>query len=140
VRFYKDAISRVFLGKNFKKPLAFFALKWYVVSNKSETWIHLLSERLLRLCTRFCSYLAIFFIYLLIIYPACPARDEKSDDPPARVIAFSFVGRLPDCSAGLTSCACLSSLFLPLAAVVAVAQGLSLLRCAQQTRSPPKPC
>ena len=35
--------------------------------------------------------LAIFFIYLLIIYPACPARDEKSDDPPARVIAFSFI-------------------------------------------------
>lgn len=26
-----------------------------------------------------------------IIYPACPARDEKSDDPPARVIAFSFI-------------------------------------------------
>jgi len=37
--------------------------------------------------------LAIFFIYLLIIYPACPARDEKSDDPPARVVAFSFAHR-----------------------------------------------
>jgi hypothetical protein len=41
VRFYKNAISRVILGKNFKKPLAIFVLKWYVVSNKSETWIHL---------------------------------------------------------------------------------------------------
>ncbi len=24
--------------------------------------------------------IAIFFIYLLIIYPACPARGKKSDD------------------------------------------------------------
>ena len=48
-------------------------------------------ERQLRLRMRLCFYLAIFFIYLLIIYPACPARDEKSDDPPARVIAFSFI-------------------------------------------------
>ena len=39
--------------------------------------------------------IAIFFIYLLIIYPACPARDEKSDDPPARVVAFSFVCGCP---------------------------------------------
>jgi hypothetical protein len=42
VRFYKNAISRVFLGRNFKKTLAISVLKWYVVSNKSETWIHLL--------------------------------------------------------------------------------------------------
>ena len=48
-------------------------------------------ERLLRLRIRLCFNLAIFFIYLLIIYPACPARDEKSDDPPARVVAFSFI-------------------------------------------------
>ena len=40
VRFYKNAISRVFLGRNFKKPLAISVPKWYVVSNKSETWIH----------------------------------------------------------------------------------------------------
>ena len=52
-------------------------------------------EQQLRLRTRLCFYLAIFFIYLLIIYPACPARDEKSDDPPARVIAFSFVQDCP---------------------------------------------
>ena len=39
--------------------------------------------------------IAIFFIYLLIIYPACPARDEKSDDPPARVVAFSFARSRP---------------------------------------------
>jgi hypothetical protein len=42
VRFYKNAISRVFLGRNFKKALAISVLKWYVVSNKSKTWIHLL--------------------------------------------------------------------------------------------------
>jgi hypothetical protein len=42
VRFYKNAISRVFLGRNFKKPLAISVPKWYVVSNKSEAWIHLL--------------------------------------------------------------------------------------------------
>ena len=52
-------------------------------------------ERLLWLRARLCFYLAIFFIYLLIIYPACPARDEKSDDPPARVVAFSFVCGCP---------------------------------------------
>ncbi len=43
----------------------------------------------------FVFHLAIFFIYLLIIYPACPARDEKSDDPPARVVAFSFAHSRP---------------------------------------------
>ena len=52
-------------------------------------------ERQLRLRMRLCFYLAIFFIYLLIIYPACPARDEKSDDPPARVVAFSFAHSRP---------------------------------------------
>ena len=52
-------------------------------------------EQQLRLRTRLCFYLAIFFIYLLIIYPACPAWDEKSDGPPARVIAFSFVRGCP---------------------------------------------
>jgi len=41
VRFYKNAISRAFLGIIFKKPLAISVSKWYVVSNKSETWIHL---------------------------------------------------------------------------------------------------
>ena len=92
VRFYKNAISRVILGKNFKKPLAIFVPKWYVVSNKSETWIHLhLWSSNFGSARAFVFDLAIFFIYLLIIYPACPARDEKSDDPPARVIAFSFI-------------------------------------------------
>jgi hypothetical protein len=93
VRFYKNAISRVFLGRNFKKPLAISVLKWYVVSNKSETWIHLLWSSNFGSAHAFVFHLAIFFIYLLIIYPACPARDEKSDDPPARVVAFSFARR-----------------------------------------------
>ena len=65
-------------------------------------------ERQLRLRIRLCFYLAIFFIYLLIIYPACPARDEKSDDPPARVVAFSFVH---DCSLGWDEPECPLSIF-----------------------------
>ena len=65
-------------------------------------------ERQLRLRIRLCFYLAIFFIYLLIIYPACPARDEKSDDPPARVVAFSFVH---DCPFGWDEPECPLSIF-----------------------------
>ena len=50
-------------------------------------------ERFFAQHNTFVLKIAIFFIYLLIIYPACPARDEKSDDPPARVVAFSFARR-----------------------------------------------
>ena len=34
--------------------------------------------------------IAIFFIYLLIIYPACPARGKKSDDPTCTGHRFFF--------------------------------------------------
>ena len=35
--------------------------------------------------------LAIFFIYLLIIYPACPARGKKSDDSTCTSHRFFFL-------------------------------------------------
>ena len=35
--------------------------------------------------------IAIFFIYLLIIYPACPARGKKSDDPTCTGHRFFFL-------------------------------------------------
>ena len=77
-----------------KKPCNFSAIVLLLYPTKAECWIH--TSRCP--CFSFCFYLlifAIFFIYLLIIYPACPARDEKSDDPPARVVAFSFVHGCP---------------------------------------------
>jgi len=41
VRFSKNAIFRTFIGEKSKKGLVILPKKWYVVSNKSETWIHL---------------------------------------------------------------------------------------------------
>ena len=37
--------------------------------------------------------IAIFFIYLLIIYPACPARGKKSDDSTCTSHRFFFLSR-----------------------------------------------
>ena len=37
---------------------------------------------------------AIFFIYLLIIYPACPARGKKSDDSTCTSHRFFFLSVL----------------------------------------------
>ena len=65
-------------------------------------------ERFFAQHNTFVLKIAIFFIYLLIIYPACPARDEKSDDPPARVVAFSFVH---DCPFGWDEPECPLSIF-----------------------------
>jgi hypothetical protein len=95
VRFYKNAISRLFLRKILKNLLQFLLQSGMLYPTKAKLGYILTLERLLRLRARLCFYLAIFFIYLLIIYPACPARDEKSDDPPARVVAFSFVCGCP---------------------------------------------
>lgn len=75
-----------------KKPCNFSAIVLLLYPTRAGCWIH--TSRCP--CFSFCFHLlifAIFFIYLLIIYPACPARDEKSDDPPARVVAFSFARR-----------------------------------------------
>ena len=38
--------------------------------------------------------IAIFFIYLLIIYPACPARGKKSDDSTCTSHRFFFLSAL----------------------------------------------
>ena len=35
--------------------------------------------------------IAIFFIYLLIIYPACPTRGKKSDDSTCTSHRFFFL-------------------------------------------------
>ena len=80
-----------FWGKILKNLLQFLFQSGMLYPTKAKLGYIFTLEQQFRLRTRLCFYLAIFFIYLLIIYPACPARDEKSDDPPARAIAFSFV-------------------------------------------------
>ena len=84
-----------FWGEILKKLLQFLFQSGMLYPTKAKLGYILTLEHLLRLRVRLCFFLAIFFIYLLIIYPACPARDEKSDDPPARVVAFSFVCGCP---------------------------------------------
>ena len=74
-----------------KKPLYFSRKSGMLYPTKALRWIQRVSSSPLSSAFVTFTYFAIFFIYLLIIYPACPARDEKSDDPPARAIAFSFV-------------------------------------------------
>jgi hypothetical protein len=82
-----------FWGEILKNLLQFLFQSGMLYPTKAKLGYIFSLERQLRLRMRLCFYLAIFFIYLLIIYPACPARDEKSDDPPARVVAFSFARR-----------------------------------------------
>ena len=82
-----------FWGKFLKNLLQFLFQSGMLYPTKAKLGYIFSLERQIRLRTRLCFYLAIFFIYLLIIYPACPAWGEKSDDPPARVIAFSFARR-----------------------------------------------
>ena len=84
-----------FWGEILKNLLQFLFQSGMLYPTKAKLGYIFSLERQLRLRMRLCFYLAIFFIYLLIIYPACPARDEKSDDPPARVVAFSFVCGCP---------------------------------------------
>ena len=84
-----------FWGEILKNLLQFLFQSGMLYPTKAKLGYIFTLERQLRLRIRLCFYLAIFFIYLLIIYPACPARDEKSDDPPARVIAFSFAPGAP---------------------------------------------
>ena len=86
-------IPAYFWAKILKKLLQFLLQSGMLYPTKANLGYILSLERQLWLRIRLCFYLAIFFIYLLIIYPACPARDEKSDDPPARVVAFSFARR-----------------------------------------------
>ena len=84
-----------FWVKILKNLLQFLFQSGMLYPTKAKLGYIFTLEQQLRLRTRLCFYLAIFFIYLLIIYPACPAWDEKSDGPPARVIAFSFVRGCP---------------------------------------------
>jgi len=84
-----------FWGEILKNLLQFLFQSGMLYPTKAKLGYIFSLERQLRLRMRLCFYLAIFFIYLLIIYPACPARDEKSDDPPARVVAFSFAHSRP---------------------------------------------
>lgn len=79
--------------KIFQKPLAFFRQACYCCIQQDRLLNTTFHPCFCVLSSLF--YIAIFFIYLLIIYPACPARDEKSDDPPARVVAFSFAHSRP---------------------------------------------
>ena len=48
-------------------------------------------ERLFAQHKTFVLKIAIFFIYLLIIYPACPARGKKSDDSTCTSHRFFFL-------------------------------------------------
>ena len=82
-----------FWGEILKNLLQFLFQSGMLYPTKVKLGYIFTLEWQIRLRMRLCFYLAIFFIYLLIIYPACPARDEKSDDPPARVVAFSFARR-----------------------------------------------
>ena len=49
-----------------------------------------LYERFFAQHKTFVLKIAIFFIYLLIIYPACPARGKKSDDSTCTSHRFFF--------------------------------------------------
>ena len=73
----------------FKKALAFSSEKCYLVSNKSGSRIQRLRRALHppRSWVHPSNYYAIFFIYLLIIYPV-PQGTEKAPPQPAWGSAF----------------------------------------------------
>ena len=58
---------------------------------KAPRWIHWLLRAVCAHPGHLCSEIAIFFIYLLIIYPACPARGKKSDDSTCTSHRFFFL-------------------------------------------------
>ena len=58
---------------------------------KAPRWIHWLLRAVCAHPGHLCSETAIFFIYLLIIYPACPARGKKSDDSTCTSHRFFFL-------------------------------------------------
>ena len=71
-----------------KKACNFSAIVLLLYPTRAGCWIHSIP----RPCFSSCFYLliiAISFIYLLIIYPAC-LKGQKSDDPPALGHRFSF--------------------------------------------------
>ena len=58
---------------------------------KAPCWIHWLLRAVCAHPGHLCSETAIFFIYLLIIYPACPAKGKKSDDSTCMSHRFFFL-------------------------------------------------
>ena len=60
---------------------------------KALRWIHWLLRAVCAHPGHLCSETAIFFIYLLIIYPACPAKGKKSDDSTCTSHRFFFLSR-----------------------------------------------
>ena len=60
---------------------------------KAPCWIHWLLRAVCAHPGHLCSETAIFFIYLLIIYPACPAKGKKSDDSTCTSHRFFFLSR-----------------------------------------------
>ena len=58
---------------------------------KAPRWIHWLLRAVCAHPGHLCSETAIFFIYLLIIYPACPAKGKKSDDSTCTSHRFFFL-------------------------------------------------
>ena len=60
---------------------------------KAPRWIHWLLRAVCAHPGHLCSETAIFFIYLLIIYPACPAKGKKSDDSTCTSHRFFFLSR-----------------------------------------------
>ena len=57
---------------------------------KPQRWIHELLRAVFAHYRALFFIFAIFFIYLLIIYPACPARGKKSDDSTCTSHRFFF--------------------------------------------------
>ena len=58
---------------------------------KPQRWIHELLRAVFAHYRALFLIFAIFFIYLLIIYPACPARGKKSDDSTCTSHRFFFL-------------------------------------------------
>ena len=61
---------------------------------KLQCWIHELLRVVFAHYRALFLIFAIFFIYLLIIYPACPARGKKSDDSTCTSHRFFFLSVL----------------------------------------------
>ena len=104
VRFHENAFLCALKPIFSKKTLAFPCEKWYVVSQRGA-----LDTRIFRLPAqpglrpaRSVLSVAIFFIYLLIIYPACP-QGQKAAAQPARAAVFYFSGQRPKDPAAASS-------------------------------------
>ena len=95
VRFSKNAIFRTFIGEKFEKR-ACNSSKKVVCCIQQRHYVGYMSfyERFFAQHKAFVLKIAIFFIYLLIIYPACPARGKKSDDSTCTSHRFFFLSVL----------------------------------------------